>query len=98
MVTAPRLVRILWTDACGDAPSWTSTEHLDRVPTVVTTVGSLVEPPVRPAHTTVALSWHDDHDGSRLWDSVVHIPDGMIVHRDDLTAPIDLLREKLPHL
>ena len=72
-------VKVRWVDAQGDAHGWTPADELDADPCVVTTVGQLLDTP-RPGHTSVALS---SYGGSgcevRQVDSVVHIPDGMVL-------------------
>ena len=81
------MVRIMWTDAQGDAHGWTHVSELDGHPCVVTTVGHLIEPPPRPNHYTVALSFYGGHDGTeRQCDSVVHVPCGMVHVVTDLTT------------
>lgn len=83
-MTAPNelpMVRVLWTDAQGDAHGWTPISQLDNAPCVVTTVGHLV--PGRENHVTVALSYHHDND-EMVIDSALHIPLGMVLSTEHL--------------
>ena len=78
----PPMVRVCWTDAQGDAHGWTPLNELDADACVVTTVGHLLTG--RKNHVTVALSWHVGPDDELLVDSVVHIPEGMVISLENL--------------
>lgn len=80
----PPMVRVRWTDAQGDAHGWTPLDELDTAPCIVTTVGHLL--PGRDGHVTVALSWHHDGDQGLVVDSALHIPEGMVVCMENLSA------------
>lgn len=83
-MTEPPMIRVRWTDAQGDAHGWTPIAELDDEPCIVTTVGHLV--PGRTGHVTVALSWHPDEADQIVVDSVVHIPEGMVVSLENLVS------------
>ena len=73
-------VRVQWTDAQGDANGWTTFADLDAVPCLVDTIGTLLEPPPRADHVSVALSVVRGADGEiAQLDSVVHIPALMVL-------------------
>lgn len=82
-MTPPPMVRVVWTDAQGDAHGWTPVEDLDDTPCVVTSVGHLLTG--RKGHVTLALSFHWDEDDV-IVDSALHIPEGMVISMDTLTA------------
>jgi hypothetical protein len=72
------VVHIVWNDASSDTDGWTDMKDLDRDPTLVDSVGFLLD----PAHTPLGhvAIYQSRIQGTDQIDSVLHIPRAMVRH------------------